>query len=143
MQKRTVALSLLVAATLSVPASAAVVLRLYNIDISWDPSGNLWYLTDKLCNMSDAVSQPLLYELQLYQGDIKAGAPIRIGAMKSATIEPHKCRVHKAQPFKVNTAKMLPGMYKIALWVGEFDGQTYVGDVKYVAEKPFVKSKDP
>ena len=118
-------------------------LRFYNIDISWDPSGNLWYLTDKLCNMSDAASKPLLYELQLYQGDIKAGAPFRIGAMKSAAIEPHKCRVHNGQPFQVNTAKALPGVYKLALWVGEFDGKTYVGDVKYVVEKPFIKSKGP
>jgi hypothetical protein len=139
MRKKTLPILLLLAAVLAAPASAATVLKLYNINVDWDPNGNLWHLTDKLCNMSDGSSGGILYEFQLYQGDVKTGTPIRIGGMKSAALAAHMCRSHHGQQFKVSTKKVPPGEYKIALWAGDWNGNAYEGGVKYVMERTFIK----
>ena len=123
-------------------ASAAVDLRLYGVNVDWDPNGNLWHLTDKVCNMSAVDSGTVLYEFQLYQGDIKGGTPIKIGAMRSAKpIAAHKCRSHTAAAIKVYMRKVPPGEYKIALFIGEYDGANYIGDVKYVLNDTFIKKR--
>src|SRR5450631_3115106 len=104
---------------LPLSAGAAADLRLYGVNIDWDPNGNLWHLSDKLCNKSNADSGSVLYEIQLYQGDIKGGTPIKVGGLKSSKpIAPQKCRTHNAFPVKVYMKKVPPGEYKIALFIG-------------------------
>ncbi len=121
-------------------AHAAVDLRLYGINIDWDPNGNLWHLSDKTCNKSSVNSGSILYEFQLYQGAIKGGTPIKIGGFRSdKPISPDKCRAHNSFPVKVHLSKVPPGEYKIALFIGEYDGTNYTGDVKYVLPQTFIK----
>jgi len=39
--------------------------------------------------------------------------------------------------------KVPPGEYKIALFIGEWDGANYIGDVKYALNKTFIGKTGP
>lgn len=144
MRKRPLLAALTAAAALALATPArATFLRLYNVDVGWDPNGNLWHLTDKTCNMTDSPSGTVLYEFQLYQGDIKTTDPIRVGGFKSAVIQPHKCRTHRGFGVKVYTKKVPVGEYKIAVWIGDWNGSSFEGGVKYVLPSTFIRSNGP
>lgn len=136
--------ALIVAAAAAAPAAAGTPMRLYGIGVDWDPNGNLWHVKDKLCNKSDADTGTVLYEFQLFPGEIRDGNPIRIGGVKlRQPIPPHKCVQHRDMPVRVATKKVPPGEYKIALWIGDWNGSTFDGGVKYVLPNTFVRSNGP
>lgn len=134
----------LVAFAAASAAAAATEMRLYGIGVDWDPNGNLWHVKDKLCNKTDAPSGTVLYEFQLFPGEVRDGNPIRIGGVKlRQPIPPHKCAQHRDMPVKVHTKNVPPGEYKIALWIGDWNGSTFEGGVKYVLPNTFVRSNGP
>jgi hypothetical protein len=124
------------------PAFAATQLRLYAATIDLDPNGNLWHVSSKLCNKDTVPSGSILYRLRLYT-DVPGhgGRYYNIGAVKSPDpIQPGKCRERPDMAIKVNTQSVPSGTYHIVLFVGDWNGSTFTGDIQHQFGLDFTKN---
>jgi hypothetical protein len=123
------------------PASAGgPKLRLYRLKLDYAANGDIWHLSAKVCNKGSSTSGPLLFKLRLYDLPVKWGvANKEIGHVDGPQLEAGRCIDQDEIPIKVNTKKVNPATYHIAVAIGEVQGSAFKGSILNSFDRDYVK----